>query len=100
MDRKRAKIIPVASIKGKAKKNKSVIVLAKLLSKEYSVLLTDIDTQAQNTSYFYKKVKENNIYLKIKNICKVLKDNLDIKNTVVNVGKNLNLISNYLKLHS
>ncbi|WP_418909657.1 ParA family protein (plasmid) [Borreliella lanei] len=100
MDRKRTKIITVASIKGGVGKSTSAIVFAKLLSREYKVLLIDIDTQASTTSYFYEKVKENNVDLERKNICEVLKDNLDINNTVVSVGKNLNLIPSYLTLHS
>ncbi|ABH02489.1 hypothetical protein BAPKO_6008 (plasmid) [Borreliella afzelii PKo] len=58
MDRKRTKIITIASIKGGVGKSTSAIVLATLLSKEHTVLLIDMDTQASTTSYFYEKVKE------------------------------------------
>lgn len=58
MDRKRTKIITIVSIKGGVSKSTSVIVLATLLSKENTVLLIDMDTQASTTSYFYEKVKK------------------------------------------
>ncbi len=82
MDRKRTKIITIASIKGGVGKSTSAIILATLLSKKYKVLLIDMDTQASTTSYFYEKVKENNINLERKNICEVLKDSIDIKNYI------------------
>ncbi|WP_215540862.1 ParA family protein [Borreliella bavariensis] len=100
MDRKRTKIITIASIKGGVGKSTSAIILATILSKEYKVLLIDIDTQASTTSYFYEKLKENNIDIERKNICEVLKDNLDINSVTVSVGNNLNLIPSYLTLHS
>ncbi|APS99252.1 chromosome partitioning protein ParA (plasmid) [Borreliella mayonii] len=100
MDRKRTKIITITSIKGGVGKSTSAIIFATLLSKEYKVLLIDIDTQASTTSYFYEKIKENNIDLKKTNICEVLKDNLDINNCIINIEKNLNLIPSYLTLHS
>lgn len=60
-----------------------------------------MDTQASTTSYFfYEKFKENNVDLERKNICEVLKDNLDINSTIVSVGNNLKLIPSYLTLHS
>ncbi|EEH00269.1 CobQ/CobB/MinD/ParA nucleotide binding domain protein (plasmid) [Borreliella finlandensis] len=62
-------------------------------------MLIDIDTQASTTSYFYEKIKENNIDLE-KNICEVLKDNLGINDTIINLENNLNLIPGYLTLHS
>ncbi|WP_234930115.1 ParA family protein [Borreliella garinii] len=58
MDRKRTKIITIVSIKGGVSKSTSAIVLATLLSKENTVLLIDMDTQASTTSYFYEKVKK------------------------------------------
>ncbi|MCD2321008.1 ParA family protein [Borreliella burgdorferi] len=100
MDRKRTKIITIASIKGGVGKSTSAIILATLLSKKYKVLLIDMDTQASTTSYFYEKVKENNINLERKNICEVLKDSIDINNIIVNIENNLNLIPSYLTLHS
>ncbi|WP_210373135.1 ParA family protein, partial [Borreliella bavariensis] len=100
MDRKRTQIITIASIKGGVGKSTSSIILATLLSKEYTVLLIDMDTQASTTSFFYEKLKENNVDLERKNICEVLKDNLDINSTIVSVGSNLNLIPSYLTLHS
>ncbi|WP_418905699.1 ParA family protein [Borreliella japonica] len=100
MDKKRTKIITIASIKGGVGKSTSAIILAKLLSKEYTVLLIDMDTQASTTSYFYEKVKESNLDLERENICEVLKDNLDINSTILRVGNNLSLIPSYLTLHS
>ncbi len=52
MDRKRTQIITIASIKGGVGKSTSAIILATLLSKEYTVLLIDMDTQASTTSFF------------------------------------------------
>ncbi len=40
----------------------------------------------------------NSIYLK-KNIYEILKDNISIDNSVVNINKNLGLIPSYLSLH-
>ncbi|AHH13244.1 ATPase, para family protein (plasmid) [Borrelia hermsii YBT] len=66
MDRKKPKIITLASIKGGVGKSTSAIILATLLAKEYKVLLIDMDTQASTTSYFYEKVTTQSIDLRKK----------------------------------
>lgn len=68
MDRKRTKVITIASIKGGVGKSTSAIIFATILSKEYKVLLIDMDTQASTTSYFYEKLKENNIDIEKKHL--------------------------------
>ncbi|AHH04507.1 Atpase, para family protein (plasmid) [Borrelia nietonii YOR] len=100
MDRKKPKIITLASIKGGVGKSTSAIILATLLAKEYKVLLIDMDTQASTTSYFYEKVTTQSIDLRRKNICEVIKNNLDIIESIVYISNNLDLIPSYLTLHT
>ncbi|AFI32032.1 ParA family protein [Borrelia crocidurae] len=100
MDKKKPKVITIASIKGGVGKSTSAIILSTLLSQKYRLLLIDIDTQASTTSYFFKKIKEQNFELLNKNIYEILKGNIDINNSIVNVGNNLDLIPSYLTLHN
>ncbi|ATQ15547.1 ParA family protein (plasmid) [Borrelia miyamotoi] len=100
MDRKKPKVITVASIKGGVGKSTSAIIFATLLSKTHKVLLIDMDTQASVTSFFYEKVTDQIIDLRKKNICEVIKNNLDIVESIVYISKNLDLIPSYLTLHT
>ncbi|AHH04517.1 ParA family protein (plasmid) [Borrelia hermsii] len=100
MDRKKTKVITIASIKGGVGKSTTSLILATLLAKEYKVLLIDMDTQASVTSYFFNEIKENNINLIEKNICEVLKGDLEIDNAIFNIEGNLDLLPSYLTLHS
>ncbi|UPA14305.1 ParA family protein [Borrelia turicatae] len=99
MDRKKTKVITIASIKGGVGKSTSAIILATLLARNYKVLLIDIDTQASTTSYFYKEFTNKKISIVSKNIYRVLKERLDINESVVNLKDNLDLIPSYLSLH-
>ncbi|WP_024654528.1 ParA family protein [Borrelia hispanica] len=100
MDKKKPKIITIASIKGGVGKSTSAIILATLLSKKHKVLLIDMDTQASVTSYFYKKIVEDEFDLLEKNIYEVLKGNQLINDTIINVDTQLDLLPSYLSLHS
>ncbi|QTL83986.1 ParA family protein [Borrelia miyamotoi] len=99
MDRKKPEIVTIASIKGGVGKSTSTIILSTILSQKHKVLLIDIDTQASATSYFFKKIKEQNFKLLSKNIYEILKGNIDINNSIINISNNLDLIPSYLTLH-
>ncbi|WP_418885643.1 ParA family protein [Borreliella tanukii] len=99
MDNKKPKIITIASIKGGVGKSTSAIIFATLLANDCKILLIDMDTQASVTSYFYKKIIESKFDLLEKNIYEVLKGNILIDNSVVNINNNLDLIPSYLSLH-
>ncbi len=99
MDNKKPKIITIASIKGGVGKSTSAIIFTTLLSQDWKVLLIDMDTQASVTSYFYKKIIEDNFNLLEKNIYEVLKGNVLIDNSVINISNNLDLIPSYISLH-
>ncbi|UPA19145.1 ParA family protein [Borrelia puertoricensis] len=100
MDRKKPKIISIASLKGGVGKSSTGLIFATLLSENYKVLLIDIDTQASITSYFFNKIKAKNIDLANINIYEVLKeDSLEINSAIISIGNNLDLIPSYLSLH-
>ena len=99
MDREKTKVITIASIKGGVGKSTSGIIFSTLLSKKHKVLLIDIDTQASTTSYFYKEFINKKISVVTKNIYRVLKERLDINDSIVNLKENLDLIPSYLSLH-
>ncbi|WP_029358117.1 ParA family protein [Borreliella garinii] len=99
MDKKETKVITIASIKGGVGKSTTSLIFATLLSIKYKVLLIDIDTQASTTSYFFNKIKDNNIDLINRNIYEVLISNLHIDNALINIDNNLDLIPSYLTLH-
>ncbi|ACH94088.1 ParA family protein [Borrelia duttonii] len=99
MDKKKPKIVSIASIKGGVGKSTSAIILSKLLSQKYKVLLVDMDTQASTTSYFFRKITELSIDLANKNIYEVLIDKLNINKSIVNIDNNLDLIPSYVTLH-
>ncbi|WP_419264769.1 ParA family protein [Borreliella afzelii] len=99
MDRKKTKVITIASIKGGVGKSTTCLALSFLLSKKNKVLLIDMDTQASVTSYYQDKIQEDNINLKFNNIYEVLVNDLDIKKAIVNIENNLDLLPSYLSLH-
>lgn len=99
MDKKETKVITIASIKGGVGKSTTSLIFATLLSIKYKVLLIDIDTQASITSYFFNKIKDNNVDLINRNIYEVLISNLHIDNALITIDKNLDLIPSYLTLH-
>nr|WKT13976.1 ParA family protein [Borrelia sp. BU AG58] len=99
MDKKKTKVITVASIKGGVGKSTTSLIFSTLLAQEHKVLIIDIDTQASTTSYYFKIIKEKEIDLFNKNIYEVLISNLHIDNAIINVNENLDLIPSYLTLH-
>ncbi|AMR76088.1 ParA family protein (plasmid) [Borrelia hermsii] len=99
MDRKKPKIITIASIKGGVGKSTSSIIFATLLSQKHKVLLIDMDTQASTTSYFYGIFEQNNFNIVSKNIYRVLKGTVSINKAIATIDKNLDLIPSYLSLH-
>ncbi|WP_029346978.1 ParA family protein [Borreliella garinii] len=100
MDKKKTKVITIASIKGGVGKSTSAIILSTLLSKNNKVLLIDMDTQASITSYFYEKIEKLGINFTKFNIYEILKENVDIDSTIINIDNNLDLIPSYLTLHN
>ncbi|WP_024653098.1 ParA family protein [Borrelia persica] len=99
MDRKKPKIITIASIKGGVGKSTSAIILATLLAQKYKVLLIDMDTQASITSYFYEIFEKKNFNIVARNIYKVLKGTMNINKSIISIYENLDLIPSYLSLH-
>ncbi|MBB6208544.1 ParA family protein [Borreliella lanei] len=99
MDNKKPKIITIASIKGGVGKSTSAIIMATLLAKEHKVLLIDMDTQASTTSYFYKEILNQNIDIVKINVYRVLKEKIDVNDSIVKIKENLDLIPSYLTLN-
>ncbi|WP_330730467.1 ParA family protein [Borrelia turicatae] len=99
MDKKKTKIITIASIKGGVGKSTTCLIFATLLAQKHKVLLIDMDTQASVTSYFFMTIEKHNIDLKTINIYEVLRNNVGIHDSIINIGSNLDLIPSYLSLH-
>ncbi|AWG43382.1 cobalamin biosynthesis protein CobQ (plasmid) [Candidatus Borreliella tachyglossi] len=99
MDRKKPKIITVASIKGGVGKSTTALVFSDILSsKNYKTLLIDLDPQASSTSFYINLIKNKDIDIKQINIYRVLKKELDIENSIINVSENIDFISSHLTL--
>ncbi|UGQ17902.1 ParA family protein [Borrelia sp. RT1S] len=99
MDAKKVpKVISIASIKGGVGKSTTCLILAKLLAQKHKVLLIDMDTQASITSYYDTQLEERNIRVPHFNIHQVLKGELLIGDTVVNVEQDLDIIPSFLTL--
>ncbi|AHH07563.1 Atpase, para family protein (plasmid) [Borrelia crocidurae DOU] len=100
MDKKKPKVITIASIKGGVGKSTTSIIFATLLAQKYRVLLIDMDTQASTTSYFYEKIEKLNFDLTKFNIYEILKENIDVDSSIISISDNLDLIPSYLTLHN
>lgn len=96
MDRKKSKIITIASLKGGVGKSTTSIILANLLSKKYKVLLIDTDDQAATTSYYYNELETKNFDISKMNIGNVIKDGTDINKSIINVENNIALMPSYI----
>ncbi|UPA11546.1 ParA family protein (plasmid) [Borrelia parkeri] len=99
MDKRKPKIITIASIKGGVGKSTTALFFSNILSsKRYKTLLIDLDPQASGTSFYINLIKSQNIDIKKVNIYRVLKKELDIENSVVKINENLDFIASHLTL--
>ena len=99
MDRKKPKIITIASIKGGVGKSTTALFFSNILSsKGYKVLLIDLDPQASSTSFYINFIRSKNIDIRKCNIYKVLKKEVDIKNVVISISDNIDFIASHLTL--
>ncbi|AHH13086.1 ATPase, para family protein (plasmid) [Borrelia hermsii YBT] len=99
MDRRKPKIITVASIKGGVGKSTTALFFSNILAnKRYKILLIDLDPQASSTSFYINLLKGQNIDIKRVNIYRVLKKELDIENSVVKINENIDFIASHLTL--
>ncbi|UPA12845.1 ParA family protein [Borrelia venezuelensis] len=99
MDKRKPKIITIASIKGGVGKSTTALFFSNILSsKKYKTLLIDLDPQASGTSFYINLIKSQNIDIKKVNIYRVLKRELDIENSVVKINENLDFIASHLTL--
>ncbi|QFP42518.1 ParA family protein (plasmid) [Borrelia miyamotoi] len=99
MDKKKTKIITLASIKGGVGKSTSSIIFSTLLARKHKVLLIDMDPQASVTSYFSDILEDQNVDIKNKNIYEVLVDKISIDLSIFKVSDNLNLLPSHLYLY-
>ncbi|ATQ19168.1 ParA family protein (plasmid) [Borrelia miyamotoi] len=99
MDTEKPKIITIASIKGGVGKSTSAIIFATLLAQRYKVLLIDMDTQASSTSYFIDAIEKQKVDIVQYNIYEVVKNNIDVNESIINIHNGLDLIPSYLSLY-
>ncbi|AHH06941.1 Atpase, para family protein (plasmid) [Borrelia crocidurae DOU] len=99
MDKKKTKIMTLASIKGGVGKSTSSIIFSILLAQKYKVLLIDMDPQASVTSYFSDILDDQNVDIISKNIYEVLTDRIDIDLSILKINENLSLLPSHLYLY-
>ncbi|WP_434757444.1 ParA family protein (plasmid) [Borrelia puertoricensis] len=99
MDKRKPKIITIASIKGGVGKSTTALFFSNILaSKKYKTLLIDLDPQASGTSFYINLIKSQNVDIKKVNIYRVLKKELNIENSIVKINENLDFIASHLTL--
>ncbi|WP_210374702.1 ParA family protein, partial [Borreliella garinii] len=73
MDKKKPKIITIASIKGGVGKSTTSLMFTNILSRKgKKILLIDLDPQASSTSFYINIIRKKNLSIKDNNIYKVL----------------------------
>ena len=82
------KVISLVSSKGGVGKSTSALYFAYILSKNYKVLLIDMDNQNSLTRYFISNYEE----IRKKTILDALLGKTDLKDTIKNVSENLDFI--------
>lgn len=99
MDKKKPKIITIASIKGGVGKSTTALMFTNILSrKDKKILLIDLDPQASSTSFYINIIRKKNLSIKNNNIYKVLKKEIDIENSIIKVNKNTDFIASHITL--
>ncbi|WP_215537508.1 ParA family protein [Borreliella bavariensis] len=99
MDKKKPKIITIASIKGGVGKSTTSLIFTNILSrKDKKTLLIDLDPQASSTSFYINIIRKKNLSIKDNNIYKVLKKEIDIENSIIKVNKNTDFIASHITL--
>lgn len=62
--------------------------------------MIDIDTQASITSFYFNNIQNKNVNLENSNIYEILREGaLEIRDVIINIDNNLDLIPSYLSLH-
>ncbi|WP_151074417.1 ParA family protein [Borreliella turdi] len=99
MDRKKPKIITIASIKGGVGKSTTSLMFTNILSKKNNkILLIDLDPQASSTSFYINSIRKKNLSIKDINIYKVLKKEIDIENSIIQINNNTDFIASHINL--
>ncbi|WP_301409514.1 ParA family protein [Borreliella tanukii] len=99
MDKKKSKIITIASIKGGVGKSTTSLMFTNILSKKNNkILLIDLDPQASSTSFYIKSIRKKNLSLKNINIYKVLKKEIDIENSIIKINNDIDFIASHIDL--
>lgn len=99
MDKKKPKIITIASIKGGVGKSTTALMFTNILSKKNNkTLLIDLDPQASSTSFYIKIIKKKNLNPKDINIYKVFKKEIDIENSTIKINDSVDFIASHINL--
>ncbi|WPM06333.1 ParA family protein (plasmid) [Borreliella sinica] len=99
MDKKKPKIITIASIKGGVGKSTTSLIFTNILSnKNKKILLIDLDPQASSTSFYINIIRKKNIDIKEFNIYKVFKKEIDIETSTIKINNNTDFIASHITL--